>query len=154
MTRRTGAPADTVSLRTSLTERPTLLAGVTAAGCSGAYFLYERAFGCFQLNPAPSDQIMRNSGRGPSQTNLSELNLERSWKLKAGKVAQSKAKVSSDDDDAVAASGTPTIGLGIEAQNPLNHKVLPRPKEIFPHPISVNFAARSQGEVYGEERSL
>lgn len=62
----------------SLTARPALLAGATAANCSGTYLQYEPAFGCFQLNPAPAAQIGHNSARGPWQTNLSSLTLERS----------------------------------------------------------------------------
>lgn len=113
----------------SLTARPALLIGVNAAACSGSYLQYEPTFGCFQLNPAPINQIERNSGRGPWENYLSELTLERSWSLKHGKEIQGNAKAhSDDDDDARPSAGSPTIGLALETENPLNHKVLNTPE--------------------------
>ncbi|HLJ13922.1 MAG TPA: TonB-dependent receptor [Bryobacteraceae bacterium] len=61
------------------TERPALLAGIGQGACQGANLVYQPAFGCFNLNPAPGTQTMeRNSGRGPGQVNLG-LRVARSW---------------------------------------------------------------------------
>ena len=59
-------------------ERPSLVKGLTTAQCSGGTFVYEPAFGCFDLNPANGMAIGRNTGRGPSQFNLN-MRLSRTW---------------------------------------------------------------------------
>ena len=60
-------------------ERPALMTGVGAAGCAGSNLIWEPAFGCFNLNPAPgTPTISRNYGRGPATANLN-LRLARTW---------------------------------------------------------------------------
>ena len=139
----------------SLTARPALLAGVTAAGCSGAYLQYEPDFGCFRLDPTPNAQIERNSGRGPWQTFLSDLSLERSWNLKPGKGTPRKAEASGDDDDAVPTSGSSTVGLGIEAQNPFNQTVYAAPEGDLSSPYFGQSRSSVSGRgVWGREITL
>jgi Carboxypeptidase regulatory-like domain len=142
----------------SLTDRPALLSGVTPAACSGSYLHYEPAFGCFQLNPSPTNQTTRNSARGPWQTNLSEVNLQRDWKLKHGPALQAKAKtlsVGDDDDDHTSDSDGPTIGLGIEAENPLNHTVLGTPEGDLSSPNFGQYLSSVSGRgVWGRQITL
>jgi hypothetical protein len=60
-------------------ERPALMAGVGQAACSGSNLIYESAFGCFNLNPAPgTPTISRNFARGPATANVN-LRLSRTW---------------------------------------------------------------------------
>ena len=60
-------------------ERPALMAGVTASACTGSNLIYQAAFGCFNLNPAPGTAtISRNFARGPATANVN-LRLSRTW---------------------------------------------------------------------------
>lgn len=60
-------------------ERPELLAGRTAANCTGSGLVYTQAFGCFNLSPAPgATTIDRNYGRGPMNATLN-FRLSRTW---------------------------------------------------------------------------
>jgi hypothetical protein len=60
-------------------ERPALVQGATASGCSGANLVYKTGFGCFNLNPAAGTAtIGRNSARGPGSATLM-LRLSRTW---------------------------------------------------------------------------
>lgn len=60
-------------------ERPALMAGVSQSACSGSSLIYESAFGCFNLNPAPgTPTISRNFARGPATANVN-LRLSRTW---------------------------------------------------------------------------
>jgi len=60
-------------------ERPALIAGVGPSACTGQNLIYEAAFGCFNLNPAPgAATISRNFARGPGTANVS-LRLSRTW---------------------------------------------------------------------------
>ncbi len=62
-----------------MAERPSLVAGATAATCSGTSLLYENGFGCFNVNPAAgAATIERNFARGPGSATLM-LRLSRSW---------------------------------------------------------------------------
>ena len=61
------------------TERPALMAGVSAASCSGGELVYAAGFGCFNLNPAAgAETIGRNYAHGPAMVNLG-LRLARTW---------------------------------------------------------------------------
>ncbi len=67
------------------TARPALVPGATAASCAGPNLIFEPAFGCFNLSPAPgTPTIQRNSGRGPATVNVS-LRLYRTWSFGAKK---------------------------------------------------------------------
>jgi hypothetical protein len=66
-------------------ERPGLLSGVGAASCAGGTVAFKPAFGCFNLVPAPGTALGRNSARGPSQTNIMNFQLSRSWVLNPDK---------------------------------------------------------------------
>jgi len=60
-------------------ERPALMPGVSPSACTGSYLIYEAAFGCFNLNPAPgTPAIPRNFARGPATANVN-LRLSRTW---------------------------------------------------------------------------
>ena len=60
-------------------ERPALMTGVSASACTGTNLIYEPAFGCFNVNPAPgTPTISRNYGRGPATANVN-LRLSRTW---------------------------------------------------------------------------
>lgn len=60
-------------------ERPALLAGLSAADCSGGNLLYATGFGCFNLSPIASDSIIgRNFARGPANFTVN-LRLARTW---------------------------------------------------------------------------
>ncbi len=60
-------------------ERPELMAGLTAATCSGGSLRYAAGLGCFNLEPAAgAATIGRNSARGPGTINLG-LRLARTW---------------------------------------------------------------------------
>ncbi len=59
--------------------RPALLSGVGAQACTGPDLVFEPAFGCFNINPAPGTAtIERNFARGPANANVS-LRLSRTW---------------------------------------------------------------------------
>jgi hypothetical protein len=60
-------------------ERPELMAGLSASGCSGGDLVYAAGFGCFNLDPpAGAPTIGRNHGHGPAMVNLG-LRLARTW---------------------------------------------------------------------------
>jgi hypothetical protein len=60
-------------------DRPALMAGLSAASCSGGDLFYAASFGCFNLNPAAGTTVIgRNSARGPATVNLG-LRLARTW---------------------------------------------------------------------------
>jgi len=61
-----------------LAQRPALM-NLAPAACAGQNLIYEAAFGCFNLNPAPgTPSIERNYARGPATQTLM-LRLSRSW---------------------------------------------------------------------------
>ena len=61
-----------------LTQRPALL-NLAASACTGQNLIYEAAFGCFNLAPAPgTPTIGYNYARGPATATLM-LRLSRSW---------------------------------------------------------------------------
>lgn len=59
-------------------ERPSLETNVSAASCTGANLKYEAGYGCFNLDPAPGTEIMRNYGRGPANETLM-MRISRTW---------------------------------------------------------------------------
>ncbi len=60
-------------------ERPELMAGLSASGCTGGGLVYAAGFGCFNLDPAAgAATIGRNYARGPATVNLG-LRLARTW---------------------------------------------------------------------------
>lgn len=59
-------------------ERPALVKGLSEGSCQGSNLIYEKGFGCFDLNPAAGTSISRNYGRGPATVTLN-LRLARSW---------------------------------------------------------------------------
>ena len=62
-----------------MSERPALVAGATAATCTGTNLIYEAAFGCFNVSPAAgTSTIARNFATGPGSA-MVMLRLSRSW---------------------------------------------------------------------------
>ncbi len=61
-----------------LSQRPALVS-LAASACTGQDLIYEAAFGCFNLSPAPgTPTIGYNYGRGPATATLM-LRISRSW---------------------------------------------------------------------------
>jgi hypothetical protein len=60
------------------TQRPALV-NIAAAQCAGGTLIYEKAYGCFDLNPSSSEKVIeKNYGRGPVNTSFN-LRLSRTW---------------------------------------------------------------------------
>ncbi|HXJ40652.1 MAG TPA: TonB-dependent receptor [Bryobacteraceae bacterium] len=128
-----------------LAERPGLLAGLDATSCAGGTLIYKPAFGCFNLVPAPGTALGRNTARGPSQTNIMNFQLSRSWVLNpaketAGKDAMVTVPGPGGTMIAVPASmignmGNPggagkrryNVTFSINVRNPLNHPTYSTP---------------------------
>jgi hypothetical protein len=69
-----------------LTARPALVTGISQAACDTTDLIYEKGYGCFNLNPAPgTPTIERNYGRGPA-TVMINMRLSRTWSF--GKPAE------------------------------------------------------------------
>ncbi|SPE33247.1 Cna B domain protein [Candidatus Sulfopaludibacter sp. SbA6] len=81
-----GAPYNIITGRDTIgdgiiAQRPALMTGVGASACNGSNLIYEPAFGCFNVNPAPgTSTIERNFARGPGTATVA-LRLSRSWSL-------------------------------------------------------------------------
>jgi hypothetical protein len=154
-----------------IAERPGLVTGVSAASCSGGTLLYEAAFGCFNLAPAPGTSITRNYARGPSQENIAYASLSRTWILNPGKEAAGKEAMVTVNGPGgtsiqVPASlagrpNTPGAGgrkynltLSINSQNPLNHTTYSVPSGDLSSPFFGVFRSTSFGSTWNRQVSV
>ena len=153
-----------------LTERPSLMPGLTAATCNGGQLIYETAFGCFNLNPAPGTSIMRNYGRGPSQANLSYISLSRTWVLNPDKEVAGKESMVTVPGPGGTSIQVPAsmIGTGasagakrkynltfsINSQNPLNHTTYTVPSGDLSSAYFGVFRSTSYGSTWNRQVSL
>ena len=89
-------------------ERPELMAGLSAANCTGGDLVYAPEYGCFNLEPAAgAATIGRNYGRGPALVNLG-LRLARTWSFGG----------SSESGPAQGQNGPPPGGGGVRGGGP------------------------------------
>jgi hypothetical protein len=154
-----------------IAERPSLMGGVTAATCSGGQLIFEPAFGCFNLNPAPGTAISRNYGRGPSQANLSYVSLSRAWVLNPDKeVAAKEAMVTVPGPGGTSiqvpasmigpgganagARRKYTLTFSVNSQNPLNHTTYTVPSGDLSSPYFGVFRSTSYGSTWNRQVSL
>jgi hypothetical protein len=131
----------------AVTERPGLLRNISAASCTGINQTYRPPFGCFDLDPDPSQQIQRNFGRGLWQFNLESLSVDRSWKLRATPTSSAAGP----HDHAF----SPTVGVGVEADNPFNHTVLSTPDGDLSSPYFGQYRSSVSGRgAWGRQITL
>jgi hypothetical protein len=136
-----------------LAERPALLSGVGGASCTGGTLIYKPAYGCFNLAPAPGTALGRNTARGPSQTNIMNFQLSRSWILNPDKeVAGKEAMVTVPGPGGtmvtvpaslVGNMGNPSgagkrkynLTFSLNVRNPLNHPTYSTPSGDLSSPF-------------------
>jgi hypothetical protein len=153
-----------------ISERPGLLP-IGAASCAGGSLLYEPAFGCFNLAPAPGTAIGRNFARGPAQENIANVQLSRTWVLNPGKGEQAKdglvtvngpgGTVIQVPASLAGRANTPAGGgrkynltLVINSQNPLNHTTYSVPSGDLSSPFFGVFRSNSYGTTWNRQVSL
>jgi len=152
-----------------ISERPSLTPGGNAASCTGGELIFEPAFGCFNLNPAPGTSITRNYGRGPSQASLSYLSLSRAWVLNPVKEVAGKDSMVSVPGPGGTTIQVPSsmMGLGatgakrkytltfsINSQNPLNHTTYTVPSGDLSSPYFGVFRSNSFGSTWNRQVTL
>lgn len=147
---------------TILSERPQLLSGLNAAGCTGASLVYRPEFGCFNPTPLPGTSIERNFARGPQQTNIGYASLSRTWILNPTKEAASKeatVTVPGPGGTSIQVPASMMGGMGgpaagkrkynltfsINAQNPLNHTTYNAPSGDLSSPYFGVYRSISSG---------
>jgi hypothetical protein len=153
-----------------IAERPGLVSGVNAANCTGGTLLFEPAFGCFNLAPAPGASIGRNFARGRSQSILGYASLSRSWILNPTKEASGKETMitvpgpggTSVQIPASVMNG-PAAGAGrrkynltfsVNAQNPLNHTTYSTPGGDLSSPYFGVYRSNSFGTTWNRQVNL
>jgi hypothetical protein len=92
------------------TARPALVTGISASACDTTDLIYEKGYGCFNLNPAPgTPTIERNYGRGPA-TAMVNLRLSRTWSF--GKPAEANPAAGMGGPGGPGGGGPPGGGGG------------------------------------------
>jgi hypothetical protein len=156
---------------TIISERPSLLPGVSAANCAGGTLIYKPDFGCFNVDPAPGTAIGRNFARGPASVNIVYAQLSRNWILGAKKketaAGGGTTTVSGPGGTTItaptalvggpntSASRTYTLNFSIAAQNPLNHVTYAPPSGDLSSPyFGVYRSITSGGNTFNRQISL
>jgi hypothetical protein len=154
---------------TIIAERPSLVAGVSPAACTGGTLTYKPEFGCFNLSPAPGTSITRNFARGPAQVNLQYLSIARTWIVGGKETAAQGGLVTVQGPGGTTAQvpasmagalgGAPGPGrkynltLSLNAQNPLNHTTYTAPSGDLSSPFFGIFRSTSLGSTWNRQIS-
>jgi hypothetical protein len=129
--------------------------------------VYQPAFGCFNLNPAPGTAIGRNFARGPSQSSLYFFSISRTWVLNPTKeTAGKEAMVTVNGPGgttvqvpaSLAGGAGPAAGkrkynltFSANAVNPLNHTTYNPPSGDLSSPFFGVYRSNSFGSTWNRQ---